>query len=411
MRLTKTVVDQATTPEKGQRFLRDEALPGFALRITHGGAKSFIVEKRINGRVRRQTLGRYGPLTVEQARKEAQKVLGRIAAGADPIAERQEALARSVTLSEAFAAYLAARKDLKASTLKDYHQLMNTAFRDWQHRELAAITKDHIARRHAKLGEKSPARANNAMRLLRAVYNFASYTYEDSHGQSLFPENPVRRLNHTRAWYTVERRRTYLKRGDLPAWFEAAQNLRGEDADPNGQTVADYLLLLLFTGLRRGEAMQLRWKDVDFPGRALTIPDTKNHDPLILPLSDYVYGLLEERRELGEAPWVFPGAGPKGYLIEPRRHIGKITAQSGVSFTLHDLRRTFITVAESLDISIYAIKRLVNHRMRNDVTAGYVVMDVERLREPMQKITDQLRALAGDTTPAEVVPIHRQGTL
>jgi len=55
---------------------------------------------------------------------------------------------------------------------------------------------------------------------------------------------------------------------------------------------------------------------------------------------------------------------------------------------VHDLRRTFITVAESLDISAYAVKRLVNHKMSNDVTAGYIVNDVERLRKPMQSITD-----------------------
>lgn len=63
---------------------------------------------------------------------------------------------------------------------------------------------------------------------------------------------------------------------------------------------------------------------------------------------------------------------------------------SGVSFTLHDLRRSYITVAESIDISAYALKRLVNHKMSNDVTAGYIVNDVERLREPMQRISNFL---------------------
>ena len=410
MRLTKTAVDQAAAPDRGHRFLRDEALPGFALRITSTGVKSFIFEKRISGRVKRKTLGRFGVLTVEQARKEAQKVLGQIATGADPIAERKEREARFVTPGGTFEAYLAARKDLRASTLKDYQQLMNSAFSDWHSRELAAITKDQIARRHAKLGERSPPRANNAMRLLRALYNFASYTYEDSQGRSLFPENPVKRLNHTRAWYTVERKQTYIKRGDLPAWFEAVARLRTDRAMDNARTVADYLLLLLFTGLRRGEAMTLRWENVDFKSRTLTIPDTKNHDPLVLPLSDYLLELLTERQALSEGPWVFPGSGPKGYLVEPRRHMARISRESGVAFTLHDLRRTFITIAESLEISIYAIKRLVNHRMRNDVTAGYVVMDVERLRAPMQKITDKIRALAGDTPAAEVVPLKRHGT-
>jgi hypothetical protein len=59
-------------------------------------------------------------------------------------------------------------------------------------------------------------------------------------------------------------------------------------------------------------------------------------------------------------------------------------------FSVHDLRRTFITVAESLDIPAYALKRLLNHRAAGDVTAGYIVIDVERLRRPMQHITDFL---------------------
>ena len=58
--------------------------------------------------------------------------------------------------------------------------------------------------------------------------------------------------------------------------------------------------------------------------------------------------------------------------------------------TVHDLRRTFITIAESLDISAYALKRLMNHKMNGDITASYIVTDVERLRKPMQKITDYI---------------------
>ena len=62
---------------------------------------------------------------------------------------------------------------------------------------------------------------------------------------------------------------------------------------------------------------------------------------------------------------------------------------------IHDLRRTFITIAESLDIPVYSLKRLLNHKMTSDVTAGYVVMDIERLRVPMQLITDYILKLIG----------------
>ena len=68
--------------------------------------------------------------------------------------------------------------------------------------------------------------------------------------------------------------------------------------------------------------------------------------------------------------------------------MGHVIKATGIHFTVHDLRRTFIIIAESLDTPAYALKRLLNHKMTNDVTAGYIVADVERLRKPMQQITD-----------------------
>ena len=109
-----------------------------------------------------------------------------------------------------------------------------------------------------------------------------------------------------------------------------------------------------------------------------------------MPLSDFLYDLLSRRYEKKASEYVFPSIDKEGHIIEPRKQTAKVKADSGVMFTIHDLRRTFITIAESLDISAYAVKRLVNHKMTNDVTAGYIVSDVERLRNPMELITDQL---------------------
>ncbi|WP_223800052.1 hypothetical protein [Legionella longbeachae] len=68
--------------------------------------------------------------------------------------------------------------------------------------------------------------------------------------------------------------------------------------------------------------------------------------------------------------------------------MNKVVALSGVLFTLHNLRRTFATIADSIDLPAYALKRLLNHKMINDVIAGYIMKDVERLREPMHQVTN-----------------------
>jgi integrase len=383
MKITKTTVDKLMPPaDKAQEFYRDDALKGFAVRITASGVRSFVVEKLIDKKVRRITLGRYGELTVEQARKEAQKLLGRIATGIDPIAEKQEAKVRAVTLLEVFDDFLKARKGLKPVTIYGYQRVVKLAFADWKDKPLLSITKDKIAKRHAHLGKESgEAYANLAMRILRALFNFAAGQYEDSQGRSLILENPVKRLSQTRAWYRVSRRQTFIKPHDLAAWYGAVQKLSNE-------TLRDYLLVLLFTGLRRQEAAELTWSQIDLTAKTLTVSNTKNHQPHTLPLSTYLYELLTTRKQQATSEFVFPGSGKGGFIVEPRKQMVRVTQESGITFTVHDLRRTFITVAESLDISAYAVKRLVNHKMNNDVTAGYIVNDVERLRKPMQTITD-----------------------
>jgi integrase len=386
VKLTKSIVDKIQpTPNKDQMFYRDSELKGFALRITASGTKSFVVEKIINNKVRRITLGKYSnALPVEKARKKAQILLGQIADGIDPIAEKRANKIRCATLQEVLEDYMQARKSLKPKTLYDYKRVLSIAFSNWKNKPLTFITKDMVAKQHQKLGEENgEAYANLSMRVLRALFNFAAGQYEDSQGRSLISDNPVSRLSQTRAWYRVERRQTFIRSHELAAWHNSVKKLTNE-------TLRDYLLLVLFTGLRRQEAAKLTWEQVDLKAKTLTIIDTKNRDPHTLPLSDYLYELLLTRKKYVTNNYVFPGKGEYGHLIEPRKQISKIISETNIQFTIHDLRRTFITIAESLDIPAYGLKRLLNHKMNNDVTAGYIMLDVERLRKPMQKITDYL---------------------
>lgn len=332
-----------------------------------------------------------------EARKEAAKLLGKIAADIDPIAEKQEAELRTATLAEAFADYLSARKTLKPKTIKDYRGVMQNAFSQWQRKPLISITKDMVERRYRQLGdERGKAYANLSMRVLRAIFNFAASKYEDTQGRSILPENPVMRLSAIRAWYRVSRRQTVIKAHELKPWYQAVMALESTHSAHKPEVVRDYLLLVLFSGLRRQEAAQLSWNHVDLIAKTLTVTDTKNHQDHTLPLSDFLFALVKRRKvEANDSPYVFPGKSAGGYLVEPRKQMAKVTAASGIPFTIHDLRRTFITVAESLDIPAYALKRLLNHKNGNDVTSGYIIIDVERLREPMQKITDYLLKIMG----------------
>ncbi len=396
MKITKSFIDKLTPPTKEQALYRDDLLKGFGVRITVSNVKAFFVEKRIKRKVKRITLGRYPELTVEQARNEAQKLLGKIATGIDPVAEKKEEKSRAITLTQVFDDYLKARKSLKATTILDYRRVLKQVVPDWLDKPLLSITKEMVAKRHIKYGERSKARSNLAMRLLRALFNFATGEYEDANGKSLILENPIKRLSHTRAWYRVERRQTIIKKHDLPLWYDGLMRYTNPAGEQQASLFKDYFLLILFTGLRRQEAITLQWSAVDLKAKTLTITDTKNHLSHTIPLSDFLCKLLENRKEHAINNYVFPSTESKQqHLVEPRKAMLQIRKLSAVDFTIHDLRRTFITVAESLDIPVYALKRLLNHKMTSDVTAGYVVIDVERLRKPMQQITDYLLKATG----------------
>ena len=193
--------------------------------------------------------------------------------------------------------------------------------------------------------------------------------------------NPVDRLNQTHAWYKVDRRQTLIKNHELADWFAATLQL-------NNETTRDYLYLMLFTGLRRSEASRIQWNDVDFDDKTLTINETINHQVHVLPLSDYLYKLLKKRSEDKSSPYVFPSVSECGHLTEPRTAVKRVAELSGINFTLHDLRRTFIAIAESLDIPGDALKRLLNENVPYQLTTGDTASNVARLRQPVQQITD-----------------------
>ena len=256
MKLTKASVKNLEPPLTGQKFYRDSELRGFALRVTQAGSKSYVIEKLIGKKVRRITIGRANVLSAEVARKRAQEMLGEIAGGKDPIEEKSITAAKNITLIQCFNAYVDSRKHLKAKTIQDYRMVIERlekktgtplAIADWKNKLLIDITGDMVEKRHRKLGEeRGEAWANLSMRVLRALFSFAEGKFEDSKGRPIITNNPVKRLSNTKAWYTVERRQNIIKTGEFKAWYEAVNEI---------ETIGrDYLLTILFTGLRRQEA-------------------------------------------------------------------------------------------------------------------------------------------------------------
>lgn len=392
LKLTKSQVENLdfTDSSGKQAFYYDTDLKGFGLRVGNK-TKTYFAEAKVNGKTIRVSIGKHGVLTAEAARKLAKEHLATMARNISPNAVEKENRIKSITLHQVYTDYMNARKNLKPTTKRDYKTCAEKYFKEWLNRPMVEITRDMIEQKHKSLSETSEARANLAMRFLRALFNFAA-EYRNSKGQVIIADNPVRRLSAKKIWNKVQCRNNYIQLHQLKPWWDAVLSLKTEPGTKisyDQESIPDYLLLLLLTGLRREEGLTLTWENIDFIAKTLTIKDTKNRLDHILPLPDFLFDLLSKRKEKCNSQWVFPGSGKSGRIIDPRKQIFKVVKISGVQFTPHDLRRTFASIVNMLGdaISYYTVKRLLNHKTA-DVTAGYIQHSPEKLRDAMQKVED-----------------------
>lgn len=423
LRLSAEAIHALELPAPGeggktrQRLYYDEVQPGLAVRVTSGGSRVFVAEDTVGYKCVRVKLGPCSALTVSQARQRAREVCGEISKGINPNVRRRLDRERCSTFAEAFEDYVATRvaaKRLAPRTEYDYRRLLYGSLdaegarkldgylSPWRALPLASITAQMVLRKHAELVKRSGAQANYAMRMLSAVWTFASAKRSAGAGTQL-PENPVRVLSRLKAWVRIERRKTCIPAHQLADWFQAVRELSTEANNDLAAVARIYLQSLVLTGHRPGELARLRIEDVDLKARTFKVRRTKNGTDHTLPMSDYLHELWSAWLKDLKGEFVFPGAGPRGHIVEVKKLVAKVRIAAGVSFTLHDLRRTFITIAESLDISHYALKRLLNHRMSDDITASYIITDVERLRAPMQKVNDFILRVAALRPGAEVI--------
>lgn len=378
------------------------SVDGLALRIYPSGTMKFYLVKRIGKRTVKMPLGTLGQITHVQAREKARLEVAKIVmTGIDPLLQKKANRAEDITLTQAFEGFLESR-GIKPTTEKNYRKTIQLHLKDWSKRPLIRISRDDVLKRHATHSKKSPSSANSTMRLLRAIFNHADGQYEDVHGSRIRFDNPVNQLSKNKAWSKEAPRTRRIKRSQFSEWFKAVAQL---DATPG-----DYLKLLLFTGLRRREASSLKWTDIDLSNGTLTVSETKNGKPLTIPLSTSAIDVLQKRYDnRNSSPWVFPSTGKSGHLEEPKKAVAKIAELSGVTASPHDLRRTFVSVGESTELSPYVIKRLVNHAATDVTEIHYMEIDMERMRYGTQRIAEAMVLMRDNIDSSNVVALRQSG--
>lgn len=313
-------------PKRGPQrtYYYDSKTPGLAVAVTATGKKSFVLYRRIARKPERITIGLCCDLSIEEARKCDQELNGDIARGENP-AQVRRMLRGEDTVGTLFERYF----EHQASTKKTADRIQGiyrVYLACWRSRQLSAISHSDVVRLHAQIGRnRGQIVANRAIELLRAMFSHAKESWA-------WPgENPAAKVKA----FPERKRKRFLQSDELPRFFQAL-------AAELNETIRDYILLSLLTGARRGNVQSMRWVEINFERAEWNIPETKNGEPLTIPLTVPALGILERRKLKATGEFVFPGRGRTGHLREPKTCWKRICTRAGIEdLHIHDLRRTF----------------------------------------------------------------------
>lgn len=376
------VLDALKPAEKFTRIeYRDKKESGLYIYVTAKGKKTFYLYKYFQGRPLRVKLGCYPDLSVSAAREKARKLKGKMAGGEDPRLENIQRVAGRVTLRKISEEYLETKRGkISIATVRLYESINRSGLAPMMDLPIAQISKKRLVALHKAISARGSKKgADSIVRAFGMYFNFFVDRYEFA------GVNPVKTISQNKLWNGSmnDRRTTYIKDEDLPKWFKAV--LAHHDA-----TERDYLLTLVFSGMRKSECASMRWADVDMKKKIFTVHETKNGKPHTLPMSDFLHELLQYRAKTANSSFVFHDGKNPAKPFNSNTTASRLSELSGVNFTLHDLRRTFSTMADRAGLTHYTIKALLNHKSSADVTQGYIMREVEQLREPMEKVAGRV---------------------
>jgi integrase len=409
-RISKRLVD-SLRPAKKESIVWDSALTGFGVRVRPSGAMSYVVIYRAGaGRkapVRKVTLGAVGKITPDTARDLAEKALGAIAHGRDPASERARDR-ESMTVKELVETFLSDHADLKLkpTTAKRYRYLL----RHWAVPEFGAtkadsVTRAAVAKLHSKK-RRNPVSANKMLAALSSAYGFAQR-------RGLVPDgfNPATRIEK----YPERRRERFLNSGELARIGSALREAETtgipwvvDETKPNakhipkqeqnrrtifGPFVTAAVRLLLFTGCRLREILDLKWEYIDTERGLLLLPESKTGRRTVV-LNAPALAVLALLPHVG--PYVIPAGDPKRPRHDLKRLWSAVSRRAKLDgVRLHDLRHTYASVGAGGGLGLPVIGKLLGHT-QSATTQRYAHLDNDPLKRASETIAAQISAALGE---------------
>lgn len=410
-RISKRTVD-AVKPADRDTYLWDRDLAGFGLKVTPAGGKVYLIQYRLGGRrgrVRRVTIGRHGPLTPDQARQGARRLLGEVAAGHDP-AEAKSVARRDLTVAELCNLYLE-----EGCATKKPGTILNDRSRIERHikpllgrRTVRAVTTADVDRVLRDVAAGKTARdewtgprgraivtggegvANRTIETLGAVLTFGAK-------RGLRADNPVKGVKK----FNTRRHERFLSPKELAHLGDA---LTAAEQEGINQVAIVAIRLLALTGARKSEILTLRWQHVEMERQLLRLPDSKTGSKVV-PLGAPALELLASLPRIEGNDYVLPGTNGK-HFVGLQKVWRYIRERAGIeNFRLHDLRHSFASVAVAGGDSLYLVGKVLGHR-QSRTTEVYAHLADHPLRAVADRTSGQIAAaMSNSHDPAEVVEL------
>ena len=378
----------------------DSAVTGLGLRVYPSGKKAFLVSYRVHGRKRRMTLGSFGTITLDQARRKARRELGKVADGRDPLGEREQK-AQGETFEDLMKKYIEdyakgpqfPKKPRKKTWKADEDRLERHVPRGWKGRKVDDIERWEVERLHNQIGALYLYEANRLLSLLGKMFRLAKVW------GFIKPtaDNPAEGIER----YKEHKRKRWLTPEELPGLAKAI------DAEGNIYVRAAIWLYLL-TGLRKSELLEGKRDDVDWERGQLRLPETKSGDEQIAALSAPALAILQALPRQEGNPYILPGAKKGHHLVNIDKPWRRIRKAAGVDdVRLHDLRRTVGSWLTQGGVDLNRIKDALRHA-NIETTLIYARLGEDAAKPVMEEHGRRILEAAGKHRPVEVVGLDRQ---
>jgi len=398
-KITKRTVDALKNAAHRDVLLWDDELPGFGVRCRPSGGKVYFLKYRTaGGRQRWLTLGRHGPVTPDAARAKALREKAAVADGNDPSGARQRKRRENTVATVAdryLAEHVAAHN--KASTAGEARRIVATRIKPVLGSiKITDVTRADIKAWHQAMSA-TPYEANRALAYCSKMLSLAATDWE------LREDNPCLGIKR----FPERNRERFFSDGELAKLGKALSAAERAGSEPPGFILL--VRLLATTGMRLGEALEIRWSDVDLPARAIRLRDAKS-GALTVHLGAAAVAILEAID------------GKDGHLIrglDPAKPLSVNSAQkawcrlrdrAGIpDARVHDLRHTAGTLAALAGGSAFVVRDLLGHRTLA-MTGRYVERAADMVRATADAVSNRVAAAlnSSSTTPAEVLKLPQR---